>query len=59
MPGLDLPFPTFVTFVAGSLPRPQWIRELIEDGEGGVLDEAYLKQKALSEGAALLRRRCA
>ena len=33
----DLPFPTFVV---GSLPRPQWIRELIEDRKAGRLSDA-------------------
>ena len=31
-PPLDVPFPTFVV---GSLPRPQWVRELIEDRKRG------------------------
>ena len=33
---MDLPFPTFVV---GSLPRPQWVRELIEDRKRGDLSE--------------------
>jgi 5-methyltetrahydropteroyltriglutamate--homocysteine methyltransferase len=36
-PLLDIAFPTFVV---GSLPRPQWIRELIEDRKRGAVDEA-------------------
>src|SRR5206468_620410 len=35
-PAMNLPFPTFVV---GSLPRPQWIREIIEDRKSGRLAE--------------------
>ena len=35
-PSMALPFPTFVV---GSLPRPQWIREIIEDRKRGDLTE--------------------
>jgi methionine synthase II (cobalamin-independent) len=35
-PTVDVPFPTFVV---GSLPRPQWVRELIEDRKRGDLSE--------------------
>ena len=31
--------PAFPTFVVGSLPRPQWIREIIEDRKTGRLSE--------------------
>jgi 5-methyltetrahydropteroyltriglutamate--homocysteine methyltransferase len=30
----------FPTFVVGSLPRPQWVREVIEDRKAGRLSEA-------------------
>ena len=30
----------FSTFVVGSLPRPQWVRELIEDRKRGEISEA-------------------
>ena len=31
--------PLFPTYVVGSLPRPQWVRELIEDRKTGRIDE--------------------
>ena len=31
--------PLFPTFVVGSLPRPQWVRELIEDRKSGRISE--------------------
>ena len=31
--------PLFPTFVVGSLPRPQWVRELIEDRKAGRISE--------------------
>ena len=31
--------PLFPTFVVGSLPRPQWVRELIEDRKSGHISE--------------------
>jgi 5-methyltetrahydropteroyltriglutamate--homocysteine methyltransferase len=56
---LAVPFPTFVV---GSLPRPQWIRELIEDRKSGrlavaaaepLLDDAVLSAIRLQERAGL------
>ena len=32
---MDLTDPTFPTFVVGSLPRPQWVRDLIDDRKAG------------------------
>ena len=58
-PPLDVPFPTFVV---GSLPRPQWVRELIEDRKRGdlsedaaqaLLDDAVLSAIRLQERAGL------
>ena len=31
--------PLFPTFVVGSLPRPQWVRDLIEDRKAGLISE--------------------
>ena len=31
--------PLFPTFVVGSLPRPQWVRDLIEDRKSGLISE--------------------
>jgi 5-methyltetrahydropteroyltriglutamate--homocysteine methyltransferase len=40
-PPLPLPFPTFVV---GSLPRPQWVREVVEDRKHGRLAEGAAGQ---------------
>ena len=58
-PPLDVPFPTLVV---GSLPRPQWIRDLVEDRKRGalaedaadaLLDDAVLSAIRLQERAGL------
>lgn len=38
-PAMTTPVPLFPTYVVGSLPRPQWVRELIEDRKAGRIDE--------------------
>ena len=52
----------FPTTVVGSLPRPEWLRELILDRKDGRIspipvDEAYLKLKAMCSAAGQLRER--
>jgi 5-methyltetrahydropteroyltriglutamate--homocysteine methyltransferase len=32
--------PPFATMVVGSLPRPQWVRDLIEDRKAGLVSES-------------------
>ena len=37
---MDPTAPLFPTFVVGSLPRPQWVRDLIEDRKAGRISES-------------------
>ncbi|MCE2457126.1 MAG: hypothetical protein J4G14_04860 [Dehalococcoidia bacterium] len=37
---MNLTNPLFPTFVVGSLPRPQWVRDLIEDRKAGLIGDS-------------------
>ena len=41
---MDLTDPTFPTFVVGSLPRPQWVRDLIDDRKAGLISPAVFEK---------------
>lgn len=59
---MDVTDPIFPTFVVGSLPRPQWVRDLIEDRKAGrigdsafdrLLDDAVPSAIRMQERAGL------